>query len=203
MIEELIKNRRSIRTYQKKDIPKEIVEELVYLANLSPSPMNVQDRHFVVIDKNSALREKLYTAACCQEHILTAPVLIVVVSKMDFPDEKKYFEECIGWGMDFWGAAPDNYIQNSKYLDHYNNLRKVSEIQDSTIALQTLTLAAEDKGLGSCWIGSFDEKDVKTILGLPEKYRVFSMLTLGYPKERPSYPKDVKSISEILHWGKW
>ena len=203
MVEELIKKRRSIRSYTEKDIPKETIEELVYLANISPSPANVQDRHFVVIEKSSPIRKVLYEAGCFQEHILTAPVLLVCVSKLEFMSRKRFLEHCIPLDMDMWGATSDNYREHDTYLRNYKNIASMSHIQDVTIALQTLIIAAEAKGLGTCWIGAFDEMVVKEVLSLPKKYRVFAMLTMGYPKEYPSYSRRVRDTSEILHWGKW
>jgi nitroreductase len=55
---------------------------------------------------------------------------------------------------------------------------------DTAIALEHIALAAVAEGLGSCWIGSFDETVVKKILDVPEEFRVVSFLALGYPKEK-------------------
>ncbi|MEM2001768.1 MAG: nitroreductase family protein [Candidatus Methanomethylicaceae archaeon] len=54
---------------------------------------------------------------------------------------------------------------------------------DTAIALQNMVIAATNEGLGSCWIGSFDEMEVKKLLKVPEGYRVIAMLALGYPRE--------------------
>jgi len=55
---------------------------------------------------------------------------------------------------------------------------------DVTIALEHIVLAATSKGLGTCWVGSFDEEEVKKMLKIPENYRVVSLLALGYPLEK-------------------
>ncbi len=57
---------------------------------------------------------------------------------------------------------------------------------DVTIALQNLVLAATALGLGTCWIGSFTEGEVKTVLNIPDKYAVVAMIALGYERARPS-----------------
>ena len=54
---------------------------------------------------------------------------------------------------------------------------------DVAIALDHLTLAAAAAGLGTCWIGAFDEAQVKRLLGIPEKVRVVALMPLGYPAE--------------------
>lgn len=54
---------------------------------------------------------------------------------------------------------------------------------DVAIAMQQMVLAATAEGLGTCWIGSFDEAEVKSCLGIPGHQRVVAMLALGYPRE--------------------
>jgi nitroreductase len=55
---------------------------------------------------------------------------------------------------------------------------------DTAIALEHIALAAVTEGLGSCWIGSFEEKKVAQLLALPAGQRVVAILALGFPKER-------------------
>ena len=55
---------------------------------------------------------------------------------------------------------------------------------DVTIALEHIVLAAASMGLGTCWIGSFEEDEVKQLLKIPENYRVVALLALGYPLEK-------------------
>ena len=54
-------------------------------------------------------------------------------------------------------------------------------------------------GIGSCWIGALDEEFVKTILNLPKNYRPVSIITLGYPNEKPeSWRKDLKDVVTFI-----
>jgi len=55
---------------------------------------------------------------------------------------------------------------------------------DVTIALEHMVLTATSEGLGTCWIGSFDENQVKELLRIPENFRVVALLALGYPREK-------------------
>ena len=52
---------------------------------------------------------------------------------------------------------------------------------DVAIALDHLTLAAVEEGLGTCWIGAFREKDVKALLHIPPEAKVVALTPLGYP----------------------
>jgi nitroreductase len=74
---------------------------------------------------------------------------------------------------------------------------------DAAISLQTFVLAATAEGLGTCWIGAFDEKKAKEALGIPENVRVVAMTPLGYPAETKPPVTERKSISDIVHRDKW
>ncbi|MHA1618162.1 MAG: nitroreductase family protein, partial [Promethearchaeota archaeon] len=67
---------------------------------------------------------------------------------------------------------------------------------DAAIVMQSMILAATNEGLGTCWIGWFDEPEVKSVLSIPESYSVIGITPLGYPASQPS-PKDRKKIEEI------
>ena len=56
---------------------------------------------------------------------------------------------------------------------------------DLAIAIENMVLAAWDLGIGSCWIGAYSEERVKELLDVPSSLRVMSLLTLGYPDEKP------------------
>ncbi len=73
---------------------------------------------------------------------------------------------------------------------------------DTAIAVDHMTLAAVEEGLGTCWIGAFDEKKVKEILSIPDYVRVVALLPLGYPSTvQPPSPR--KSLNELVMWEKW
>jgi nitroreductase len=73
---------------------------------------------------------------------------------------------------------------------------------DTAIAVDHMTLQAVEEGLGTCWIGAFDEKMVKELLNIPETVRVVQLLTIGYPSEIPR-PTSRKSLDEIVMREKW
>jgi nitroreductase len=73
---------------------------------------------------------------------------------------------------------------------------------DTAIAVDHMTLQAVEEGLGTCWIGAFDEKKVKQILNIPENVRVVALLPLGYPCDIPD-AKLRKGLAEIVMWEKW
>ena len=67
---------------------------------------------------------------------------------------------------------------------------------DAAIVMQSMILAATNEGLGTCWIGWFDEKEVKRVLSIPNSYYVIGITPLGYPASQPP-PKDRKKLEDI------
>lgn len=75
---------------------------------------------------------------------------------------------------------------------------------DVTIAVDHLTLKAAEEGLGTCWIGAFNQDQVKKILDIPEEVRVVTLLPLGYPAATPgSKHKKRKELPEIVMYNQW
>ena len=74
---------------------------------------------------------------------------------------------------------------------------------DVAIAMDHLTLAAAAEGLGTCWIGSFDEGLVKRILGIPDAVRVVQLMPLGYPVDPSPVAKSRLGIDDILRYERW
>jgi nitroreductase len=76
---------------------------------------------------------------------------------------------------------------------------------DVAIAVENMVLAATGEGLGTCWIGSFDENQVRDILRIPKNLRVIVLLAVGYPSDKESLTSKVlrvvrkrKSLDEIV-----
>jgi len=83
---------------------------------------------------------------------------------------------------------------------------------DVGISMQQLVLAATDLGLGTCWIGAFDEKKVKQLLGIPEEIKVVALTPVGYPAEANIRSKMTakligankrKTKEKTVHYNKW
>jgi nitroreductase len=73
---------------------------------------------------------------------------------------------------------------------------------DLSIALEHIMLAATNEGLGTCWIGAYEEKEVKRILNIPEDVKVIALTPLGYPDQTPEI-KPRKPLSEIISTDKF
>lgn len=73
---------------------------------------------------------------------------------------------------------------------------------DIAIAVEHLILAATDRGLGTCWIGAFDEARVKQALQLPDNLRPVACTPLGYPDEAPPARRR-KPLDEIVSYNSY
>lgn len=68
---------------------------------------------------------------------------------------------------------------------------------DLAIAVDHMTLAAVDEGLGTCWIGAFKQDAAARVLQVPASCKIVALLTLGYPADK-GRPKERKSMDEIV-----
>ena len=84
---------------------------------------------------------------------------------------------------------------------------------DVAIAMEHLVLAATNLGLGTCWIGAFDEAKIKGRLGIPDGILVVALTPVGYPAKRKSIKEEMtkmivqskkrKPLAEIVHYDRW
>lgn len=79
--------------------------------------------------------------------------------------------------------------------------KNYSEV-DAAIAIDHMTLAAADLGLGTCWIGAFDPQAVKDAMGLPDGIDPLALLPVGYPNAA-GRPKTRKELAELVRYDHW
>lgn len=73
---------------------------------------------------------------------------------------------------------------------------------DLAIVLEHVALQAVREGLGTCWIGSFDELKAKTVLNIPANIRIVELMSLGYPRQIPPV-RPRKPIQDLFKWDSW
>lgn len=71
---------------------------------------------------------------------------------------------------------------------------------DIAIAVDHMTLAAADLGLGTCWVGAFDAEKCHKVLELPDNLEVIALMPIGYPYDNEVQEKKRKSINDIVSW---
>ena len=153
---DLLKHRKSIRDFLDRPVERDKTMMCLEAARLAPSACNSQPWKFIVVD-DIQLKNKLCAAAFSGIYSINtfckmAPVIVVVIS------EKSKFLARIG-GM----------FRGTKYY-----------LIDIGIATEHFVLQAEDLGLGTCWIGWFNEGAVKSILNIPQPKKIDILIALGY-----------------------
>jgi nitroreductase len=170
---ELVGNRQSVRSYQSQAVARDVLDRCLEAARLAPSACNSQPWYFIVVD-DPKLKDKLAEAAFSGIYSMNAfakkaPVLVAVIT------EKSSYAACLGAA--FRGTQ-------------FNLL-------DVGIACEHFILQSQEEGLGSCWIGWFNEKAVKKLLKVPRWKKIDIMISLGYPDTHEVKEKERKPLSEI------
>jgi nitroreductase len=155
-----ILTRRSIRRYS--DIPVEWdkVGKICEAGKAAPSSGNIQNWKFVVVTKEET-RKKVAQACLEQYWMAQAPVHIIVCG-----EPKK--------AQQFYGIRGD----------------RLYTVQNCAAATMNMILMAHSLGLGSCWVGAFDEEMLKRALAMPDRARPQSVITIGYSDEKPPMPQE-------------
>lgn len=153
--EDVIKNRHSVRSYRKKEIPKEKIEKILTLANLSPSAGNLQARKVIIV-KDLQTKIKLADACFEQDFVAQAPVVFVILADTE-ESAKRYGERG----------------------------KKLYALQDATIFAAYLQLAATNEGLDSCWVGAFLESEIQKLFDLPSCLVPVVVIPVGFRDEIP------------------
>lgn len=155
-----IKERRSIRSFQKKDISSGIIDTLADALIWAPSAGNLQARKFFFI-KDAKLKKGIVSAALGQSFIAEAP--LVIVGCTDARISGRYGERGV----------------------------TLYSIQDVAASIMGMMLVAYENGLGTVWVGAFDEGEVFNLLNLPEHLRPVAIVPVGYPIRIPPPPPRV------------
>jgi nitroreductase len=85
----------------------------------------------------------------------------------------------------FVGQAPAVIVGCGTMTDYVMSCGQHAYSINVAIAMTQMMLQAVEEGLGTCWVGAFDEEKVKELLSIPEDTRVVGLLPIGYPGEKP------------------
>jgi nitroreductase len=105
-------------------------------------------------------------------------------------------------GQQFVGDAPVVIAACAAEHGHVMSCGHPSFLVDVSIALEHIALAARALGLGTCWVGAFEQRLVRDALGIPDSVEVVQLMALGYPTDWPG-PKERKRMDEIVRYDGW
>ena len=165
---DLIGRRRSVRAYDSRPVEEEKLHSILKAANNAPSAGNLQSFEVYLVRSKTGQRA-LAAASLNQLFIASAPLSLVFCAHPD--------------------RAARRYGERG---------RRLYAFQDATIACTCAMLAATALGLGSVWVGAFDEGEVTRILGLPPRQRPVSLLPVGHPAEIPDR-RSRRLLDDLVH----
>ena len=174
---ELAKIRQGVRQYSSRPVGKDVLDRCFEAARLAPSACNSQPWSFIAIT-DPVLIKRLSEQAFSGIYSLNSfakstPVIIVVIT------ERSRYSACLG-----------GYFRGT----HYNLI-------DIGIAVEHFILQATSEGLGTCWIGWFNEKAVHKILDIPLKRKIDVLVTVGYPASSDIREKKRRPLDEIRKYN--
>ncbi|MDR0895819.1 MAG: nitroreductase family protein [Prevotellaceae bacterium] len=174
-----LKTRRTIRRYRRQDIPATLLNDLLESACRASTVGNMQT-YSVVITRDAARKAALAPAHFNQPMVQTAPVVLTFCI-----DLRRFSRWC----------------EQRKALPGYNNLEWfVTGSIDTLLAAQTFCVAAEEAGLGICYLGTttYNPQPIIDALQLPELVFPITTITVGYPDETPSQT-DRLPLEAVVH----
>ena len=170
-LSDVIAKRYSVRAYNDQPVSEVALKSILESANAAPSGGNRQAYEIVVV-RDAKRRRKLAIASHEQGFVADAPVVLVFFAN-SARNREQYRER---------GA--------SLYC-----------LQDSAVACAYAQLAATALGLGTCWVGSFEDRVGSEILGAPASWQPVAILPIGHPADKPR-PHERRPLNDLVHHEK-
>jgi len=180
---EVIRARRSIRTYQATPVNRELLNRLVEAATLAPNAMNEQAWSFTIVTDRQLLLDISHSA---KAHLLVDLAQGPHIDHMRSTLSDPRFEI-------FHGAPALIVISAPKHLQW--------AVEDCALAAENLMLAAQAQGIGTCWIGFaqtwLNTPEGRAAIHLEDALLAVAPIIVGYPKETPAA---VPRRTPQVHW---
>lgn len=180
---EAIRTRRSVRRFSDRPVEPEKLRAVLEAVQMAPSWANMQCWRFVVVedpDMKAKISELSYVEA------YFAPK-----GYKSNPSRKALAE------------APVVIVACGVPTDSGDLRGQQYYLADVGIATENLMLAAHAVGLGTVFVGVFDEENLGYLLDIPPEVRIVGLFPLGYPQEEPKGAPPRKPLDEIVHYEKW
>jgi len=175
--QKILRGRRSIRRYLPTPVERDKLLACLEAARLAPSAHNAQPWRFIVVD-DPGLKDRLTSAAFSgiysgSKFAAQAPVILLLLAKTEL------MAHGLGGRLQ---RVPFHFI-------------------DIGIAGEHIVLQAEELGLATCWMGWFNYRKARKVLGIPRKYKVMAMMPVGYAEKRPRREPPRRTLDEIVTYN--
>lgn len=180
-----ITNHRSIRNYSSKEIPEQILDE-VLLAGTRASTVGNMQLYSMIVTTNKQIKEQLAPCHFNQPMVMQAPVVITFCADIN--------------RFSLWCKQRDAVPEYDNFIWFVNG------VIDTVLASENVVIEAEAQGLGICYLGTtlYTAKKIAEILELPSGVIPVTTITLGYPNEDASHPMtDRLPLEAVVHKEKY
>ncbi len=164
---ENIHQRRSVRQFENKNIPEDILNSIIDAANAAPSAMNLQQWRFLVV-RDESFRKRIAGIAYEKYKVWLNS------ASDDFKERRREIDAQVEDPI-YYDAPVIIFVIGSGMTAHF----------DCPMVCQNIMLAARSYDIGSCWVylGQmiFDDQDIRNIMELKETESVYGPIILGYP----------------------
>lgn len=202
---EAIKGRRSIRKFAPDDVSEAMVEQMLEAARLAPSASNRQPWRFMVV-RDRTIRQQIRHICLDQQFIEEAPVVIICFGDLErYSDtaRKKRRQEFVDSGV---ATTLSGRFADPEFIAYRDSLpvspreQLITPVVANTyIAIEHLVLMAEMLGLGTCWVGGFnDPAEINRFFGLADTLIPVAVIPVGYPAGKIPPPRPRLALEEIL-----
>jgi len=168
----LLEKRRSIRDYEDRQVPLEIVKEIIRESCFAPSSGNGQPWQFIIVDNRE------------------------VIKKLSDESKRNLLAEAVknpsSPGKKYEAALRDpsfNVFYNAPCLVYIIGHKNIHSLQvDCTLSACYFMFSALEKGMGTCWIGLgkfIEDPELRRLIGMPDDCQIVAPIIIGYPKAIP------------------
>lgn len=180
---EAIRTRRSVRKFLDRPVEQEKLLAVLEAARLSPSWSNSQCWRFVIV-RDAAVKKRISELSYVEAFFATRGY------------KSNPAQAALAAAPVVIVACADPTLSGELRGQHYY-------LADVGIAAENLMLAAHDQGLGSVFVGVFDEQPLGELLGVPAQFRIVGLFPLGYPAGEQKAGPPRKPLDEIVYYEKW
>lgn len=177
---ETMKNRRTIRRYTEQAIPETLLNELLEVAARASNTGNMQ-LYSVVVTRDKAMKERLAPAHFNQPMITSAPVVLTFCA-----DANRFVK----------------WAEQRKAVAGFDNFQTfIASTIDAMLFAQSFCTAAEEKGLGICYLGTtaYNADQIIEVLSLPRLVVPIVTVTVGYPDGQPEQVERLPLQAVVHH----
>jgi nitroreductase len=209
-LERLVRGRRSIRQWKKREVPDELLKKAVELATWAPNGGNYQGWRFVVVKQKEMIEKMANAVQAAADRIASWPEAASWQEDVRrYQKNSSYFRNapvCVAVFISEYQSVMDKVLMARESLDpEAKNILAFrrsapTSVQSAAAAVTTLLLVFHQMGLGAVWLGAplMAKKEIETLLKVQGNFSLTSLIGVGHPGESPK--KDRKPVDEVLEF---